>query len=322
MALLMVVLLPAAAGLAQTDTPGPAAAKITVYTQWPFDAAQATTRQQDAAGALGVPVTRQIELADGVSLSLVLIPAGQFVMGAPEDESRLDPDESPPSRVTIRRPFWIGALEITNKQYRLFRPEHNSRSIDTHWKDRVGPGPSLDAENQPVIRISCLEARSFCAWLSHKTGQRFRLPTEPEWEYACRAGTDTPVHCPVDELAKYANFADASLKSIKPWALRDGGSNDGSSVSAQVGKYLPNAWGVYDMHGNVAEWCDSTYAPYPFTGTVQGHDRAGDGLRVVRGGSWDDRPRRCRSAFRLSYPADYRVYNVGFRVVCGALAAK
>jgi len=165
-----------------------------------------------------------------------------------------------------------------------------------------------------VIRVSWFEAKEFCAWLGEQTGLAFRLPTEPEWEYACRCGTDTPFHCADADLEQFANFADASLRSIKPWALRDSERNDGASISAGVGKYLPNAWGLHDMHGNVAEWCESAYAPYPLP--EAGAESDPNAPRAVRGGSWDDRPRRVRSAFRLSYAPDFRVYNVGFRVVC------
>ena len=284
-----------------------------VYTGWPFDATEASRRQQDTALALGVPAQRTVDLPGGGSLTLVLVPAGEFIMGAPAGQSPLDPDESPAFRMRIARPLWVGRCEITNQQLRLFQPQHDSRTIDTHWKDRVGPGPSLNGENQPAVRLSWFAARDFCAWLSKCTGQPFRLPTEAEWEYACRAGTDTPWICPAHDLARYANFADASLGSLKPWALRDASQNDGVAASADVGRYQPNAWGLCDMHGNVAEWCDSVYQPYPLAGRAPA-----EGEQVVRGGSWDDRPRRVRSAFRQSYPPDYCVYNVGFRVVCEA----
>lgn len=280
-------------------------------TPWPFDAAEAKRRQEETARTLGVSVERTVDMPCGGKLTLMLIPAGEFLMGSPAAESPLDPDESPPFVVRVTRPLWVSRCEITNQQLRLFRPAHDSRNIDTHWKDRVGPGPSLNGEQQPAVRLSWFTARDFCAWLSKATGQAFRLPTEPEWEYACRAGTDTPWTCPQASLARYASFADASLGDLKPWALRDQSQNDGAAASAEVGRYQPNAWGLCDMHGNVAEWCDSIYQPYPLTAKGPG-----EGERVVRGGSWDDRPRRVRSAFRQSYPPDYCVYNVGFRVVC------
>jgi formylglycine-generating enzyme required for sulfatase activity len=280
---------------------------------WPFDGAEAKRRQAEAAQALGCPPERTLELPGGGMLTLVLIPAGEFVMGASADESRLDPDESPPFRVAIARPFWLGKCEVTNAQFRLFRPTHDSRAIDTNWKDRVGPGPSLNAEQQPAVRLSWFAARDFCAWLGRATGLTCRLPDETEWEYACRAGTNTTWVCAEAELARVANFADASLRALKPWALRDDSQRDGAAASADVGRYEPNAWGLHDMHGNVAEWCGSDYGPYPLVAARPASDTA---PKAVRGGSWDDRPRRVRSAFRQSYPPDYAVYNVGFRVVC------
>ena len=282
-----------------------------VYTPWPFDAAEAARRQAETAQALGVPVERTVDLPGGGKLTLILVPAGEFLMGAPATESPLGSDESPPFRVRVARPLWVSKYEITNQQLRLFRPQHDSRNIDTHWKDRVGPGPTLNGEQQPAVRLSLDTAEAFCDWLTKSTGQPFRLPSEPEWEYACRAGTDTPWGCPEASLSRCANFADASLGSLKPWALRDQSQNDGAAASADVGRYQPNSWGLCDMHGNVAEWCDSVYQPYPLS--AKGPT---EGERVVRGGSWDDRPRRVRSAFRQSYPGDYCVYNVGFRVVC------
>jgi len=291
----------------------PACAAPQVYTGWPFDGAEARRRQAETAQALGCAAEGTLDLPGGGKLSLVLVPAGEFVMGAPAGESPLDPDESPLFRITIARPFWMGKCEVTNAQFRLFRPEHDSRAIDTHWKDRVGPGPSLNGEQQPAVRLSWFGARDFCAWLGKATGLTCRLSDETEWEYACRAGTDTPWVCAETELARFADFADASLRSLKPWALRDDSQRDGAAASADVGRYQPNAWGLQDMHGNVAEWCGSDYGPYPLAASRAVSESA---PKAVRGGSWDDRPRRVRSAFRQSYPPDYGVYNVGFRVVC------
>ena len=291
----------------------PARAAPTVYTGWPFGGAEAKRRQQETAQALGCEVERTLDLPGGGTLTLVLIPAGEFVMGAPADESPLDPDESPPFRVVIARPLWLGRCEVTNAQFRLFRPAHDSRAIDTHWKDRVGPGPSLNGDQQPAVRLSWFAARDFCRWLGKAMGLTCRLPDEGDWEYACRAGTNTPWVCEQGNLARVANFADVSLRGLKPWALRDDSQRDGVAASAEVGRYQPNAWGLQDMHGNVAEWCGSDYGPYPLAVT---RPISESDPKAVRGGSWDDRPRRVRSAFRQSYPPDYAVYNVGFRVAC------
>lgn len=168
---------------------------------------------------------------------------------------------------------------------------------------------------------------AFCAWLSQRTGLRFTLPSEGQWEYACRADAASPLNYGnVDaDFVRHANVADASLPRIYNVTggvvvLQDFPADerfdDGALVTANVGSYESNAWGLYDMHGNAAEWTRSRYRPYPFReGALEGDRRTES--RVVRGGSFHDRPQRCRSGFRLSYPAWQRVHNVGFRVVCG-----
>jgi formylglycine-generating enzyme required for sulfatase activity len=273
------------------------------------------------AAALGLAALagaqeRVVDLGDGVTLTLVAVPAGEFTMGAPAEESPLDPDESPPFPVRIGKAFELGKYEITNAQYALFDPTHDTGWIDTHGKDRVGPGVPMNGPNQPVARVSCLETERFCAWLGERLGKACRLPTEAEWEYACRAGTQTPFSCGEGaDLGQFANSADANLGGLKPWSVRDNSRNDGAAASADAGRYQPNAWGLHDMHGNVAEWTASAYRAYPYD-AADGRERPGPtDERVVRGGSWDDLPRRCRSAFRLSYQPDQPVYNVGFRVV-------
>ena len=273
-----------------------------------------------AAVPLSAPLLAQaehtVDLGDGIALTLVAVPAGEFTMGAPADESPLDPDESPPFSVRIEKPFEIGKLEITNAQYALFDPAHNTGWIDTHGKDRVGPGVPMNGPNQPVARISCLDAERFCRWLGGKLGRVCRLPTEAEWEYACRAGTQTPFSCGDGAgLEQFANLADANLGGLKPWAIRDDSRNDGAATSCDVGRYQPNPWGLCDMHGNVCEWTASAYRPYPYDPQDGRQQPGATEERTVRGGSWDDLPRRCRSAFRLSYEPTQPVYNVGFRVV-------
>jgi formylglycine-generating enzyme required for sulfatase activity len=283
---------------------------------WPFNADEARERQTEAAQQLGVPVEREVAIGEDTTVNLVLVAPGEFVMGAAEDESALDPDESPTARVRIEKAFWLGKLEVTNGQYHCFDPAHDSGWIDTHGKDRVGPGRPLNGDAQPVCRLSWHDAQRFCAWLSGLIGAACRLPTEAEWEYACRAATETPWYSGVEEeLPKYANFADASLGYLKPWAVRDNRYNDGGIASAAVGSYRPNGWGLHDMHGNVAEGCGSAYRPYPYDPGDGREDPGGDEPRTVRGGSWDDVPRRVRSAFRLKYDPTLAVYNVGFRVL-------
>ncbi len=301
---------------------------------WPFNAEEARRRQ----AAEGV-WKKTVDLGGGVAMELVRIPAGRFVMGDANGEI----DERPLGHVVIERPFWMGACEVTNEQYRLFDPSHNSGRFTKRYQGPDGPGLSLTGPKQPAVRVSSEQALAFCRWLSQETGAEFTLPTEAQWEYACRAGLQTPLfYGGLDaDFSAWANVADKFL-SVRPGPtgglesniiahhgkgifmsavyggniLCDERYNDGTIATAQAGSYKPNAWGLYDMHGNVAEWTCTTYKPYPYKDD-DGREREGEpGRKVVRGGSWCDRPKRCRSAFRLSYPQWQRVHNVGFRVIC------
>jgi len=165
----------------------------------------------------------------------------------------------------------------------------------------------------------------FCRWLSRETGEDFTLPTEAEWEYACRAGTATPLFYGSEDadFSGVANLADKNVAHLRDyshssklaWMPRDDRFDDGHMVTAPVGTYEPNPWGLCDMHGNACEWTRSAYGPHRETDIRS--DAAATGRRVVRGGSWRDRPRRARSAFGLSYRPWQGVFNVGFRVVSG-----
>lgn len=271
-------------------------------------------------------------------MQLRFIPAGEFVMGDADGEL----DETPPARVEIQQPFWMGKCEVSNAQYSQFDPLHDSHvESKLHYQFGIHGYP-LDGSDQPVVRVSWKQAVAFCEWLSERTGQPFTLPTEAQWEWACRSGTATAFFYgdPDADFSKHSNVADAALSGLAsdPYTLlspmrrgatkfddyvpKDSRFNDGSLVSVEVGKYLPNAWGLHDMHGNVAEWTRSVYKPYPYDPEDGREAFTEQGRKVVRGGSWRDRPTRCRSAFRLSYPAWQRVYNVGFRVVCPADPAK
>jgi len=298
------------------------AVKAPVVADWPFDAAEARQRQK-AAG----PANRSIDLGNGLKLDLALIPAGQFVMGSAEGSS----DELPPAAVKIAKPFWMGKFEISNEQYAQFDPSHDSRfEHKGSWVFSEGHlGWLLNHPKQPVVRVSWEEAMQFCRWLSEKTGQNVTLPTEAQWEWACRAGSDTPMHYgDIDaDFSQLANMADATIRQLAydtdgrytmDITPRDDRFDDKKLVTANVGTYKPNPWGLHDMHGNVAEWTRSAYKAYPYKGD-DGRNRIDSSAeRAVRGGSWRDRPKRCGSAFRLSYPNWQKVYNVGFRVVIQA----
>ncbi|MHB8899085.1 MAG: SUMF1/EgtB/PvdO family nonheme iron enzyme [Thermoguttaceae bacterium] len=290
---------------------------------WPFDAAEAR-RRQDAAGPV---TTRTLKLAEGLDLEMALIPAGRFVMGGPDGPS----DQGPQRVVSIDRPFWVGRFEITNSQFALFDPGHDSRVESKNAYQFGIHGYPMNEPEQPVVRVNWDRAAAFCRWLSEKTGSVVSLPTEAQWEYACRAGTATPMSFGTldDDFSRHANLADASIRLFASdpytvdtplknatryddWIPRDGRFNDGALLPVKPGSYLPNAWGLYDMHGNVAEWTGTTYRPYP---SGEAADEAA-GPKVVRGGSWRDYPSFCTASTRLAYQPYQNVYNVGFRIVC------
>ena len=293
---------------------------------WPFDAAEAGRRQK----ARQTATVRKVPLAKGIDLELVLVPAGEFVMGSRAGCA----DERPPSRVRVRRPFWLGRFEVTNAQFACFDPSHDS-GLEYGDYIQFSPGErgwTLSRATQPAVRVSWQEAMAFGRWLSARTRLALTLPTEAQWEYACRAGTGTPLAygSTDDDFSAFANVSDATHQAIDPfgwsgrtlvippWRPADVRFDDRSRVSAPVGTYRPNAWGLHDMHGNVAEWTRSVYRPYPYRAGDGRNTPGAAGRRVVRGGSWYDRPTRCRSAFRQSYHPHQGVYDVGFRVACPA----
>ena len=243
-------------------------------------------------------------------------------------------DEQPVSPVRIERAFWMARCEINNAQFACFNPAHDSRVEDKNAYQFGIHGYPANEPAQPVVRVSWQEAMAFCRWLGARTGQQFTLPTEAQWEWACRAGAATPFSFGSrdTDFSGYANFADAKLREFasdpytvdKPltdatpyddWIPKDARFNDGALIAVAPGRYAPNTWGLQDMHGNVAEWTRSTYAAYPWAADGR-DDESRAGRKVVRGGSWRDVPARGTASFRLSYEPWQRVYNVGFRVVC------
>ena len=295
--------------------------------QWPLDAVEAK-RRQEAQGNC----RRTIDLGDGITMELVLVPAGEFVMG----EAGGLQDERPATVVRVDKPFWAGMFEVTNAQFAQFDPAHDS-AVESRFSMQFGVrGFYVNGPEQPVVRVSWNQATAFCEWLSERTGKRFSLPTEAQWEYACRAGTATPFfYGGLDaDWSPYANLADEKLREFvchtykkerdpwlnaskyDDWIPKDTRFNDGGFLSDGTGMYEPNAWGLHDMHGNVSEWTFTDYKPYPYVEDDGRNGRSPDEKKVVRGGSWRDRPDRARSAFRLAYRPYQPVYNVGFRVVC------
>jgi len=274
--------------------------------------------------------TLQLDLGEGVTMGLTGVPAGFFSMGS-NDET---PVEQPVTRVTIAKPFYMGSTEVTLEQYRQFDPDYLNGVYDMHYKDQVHRGYYMNHMKLPVIRVSWVQAMEFCEWLSARTGRKITLPTEAQWEWACRAGANTPLSFGgLDtNFSQHANMADITVKlmavsGVNPrpiknpntnmdFELKDPRSDDDTLFLAEAGAFQPNPWGLHDMHGNAAEWTRSDYKPYPYDGS-DGRNAGGKNARkVVRGGSWHDRPFRCSSSYRLGFPAWQRVYHVGFRVVC------
>ncbi len=291
---------------------------------FPMDHTAARRLQEACAGRL----PSSLDLGNGVVMRLVAVPAGAFVMG------RLDgaPDERPRAVVRINKPFAMGVAEVTNDQYARFDPEHDTRYIDMHFMDHVVPGHIANHPDQPAARVSCEEALAFCVWLSKKSGLRVTLPDEAQWEWAARAGTDTPFfYGGADaDFGRFANLADSDLRNYRmKWEgasvlqnrfphppemnfpLHDPRFKDNGFVVDYVGQTEANAWGLKDMVGNVSEWTRSSYAAYPYPGAAaQGETR-----RVVRGGSWADRPADAGASVRRAYQPWQKVFDVGFRVI-------
>ena len=288
---------------------------------WPFTADKAKEMKNGQS-------TKEIELAPGIALKFVYIPAGQFIMGSNTGEI----DAYPPSRVVINRGFWMGEVEITNEQYNVLEPEHNSRYVDQFWKDHVNEGYPANLPHQPVIRVSWEEAIDFCRKLSEKSGYKINLPTEAQWEWACRAGSDKDFwYGDLDaNFGLMENLADFQLtykavSGVDPQPMRPSNAwfsyfnflpkaeavNDSAMIQVSSYKYQPNPFGLYSMHGNIAEWTRSDYLPYPYT------DNAGEttSMKVVRGGSWLDRPMYATAHTRKAYLPWQKVFNVGFRVI-------
>jgi len=274
----------------------------------------------------GAPI--KFDLGDGITMDLAPIPAGSFSMGS-NDETQ---SEQPVNRVDIAKTFHMGTTEVTLEQYRQFDPDYLNGVYDMHYKDQVHRGYYMNDMRFPVIRISWHKAMEFCEWLSKKTGKKVSLPTEAQWEWACRAGKDTPLSFgDLDtNFSKLANLADVSVKKMavsgvnpKPmnnpnhtvdFELKDPRSDDGVLHLAKVGSYQANPWGLHDMHGNVSEWTRSDYKSYPYD-AADGRNSGGDGTKSVRGGSWHDRPFRSTSSYRLGFAPWQRVYHTGFRIV-------
>ncbi len=254
----------------------------------PFSADEAKTHQRAWAEHLNLPVL----VTNSVGMKLTLIPPGQFVMGSPQDEEWHRPDEIL-HRVTLTKAFYIGATEVTQGQ----------------WKALMGENPSFFTDDAfPVETVTWEQAAEFCRKLSEKERGKYRLATEAEWEYACRAGTTTPFHTGNTISPGQANYdGNRTYAGGKKGVFRES--------TIKCGSLPPNAWGLHEMHGNVWEWCADWYGEYPNGETRDPTGpRTGD-RRIFRGGCWINFPAVCRSANRAKVVPRSWNFHLGFRVV-------
>jgi len=244
-------------------------------------------------------------------MEFVYVPKGCFQIGSPSGEDGRDEDEGPVHEVCIDG-FYLGKYEVTNAEYRKFKSSHNSKDYK---------GKSLNGDSQPAVYVSWDDAREYARWLTGKTGKNFRLPTEAEWEYGARGGTSTSRFWgdSPNSACKYSNVADKTAKrNWSDWTVHY--CDDGYAVAAPVGSFNANDFGLYDMLGNVWEWCNDWYGEN-YYGTSPRDNPVGPSSgknRVFRGGGWFNGPRGVRSAIRIRNSPDYRYFNLGFRLVLQA----
>jgi formylglycine-generating enzyme required for sulfatase activity len=248
----------------------------------------ATCQESKPVGGQTISPAKEVttDLGGGVKLEMVLIPAGEFLMGSPASDRNAAADEKPQHRVRITKPFYLGKYPVTQEQ----------------WTAVMGSNPSLfKGPKNPVEEVSWDDCVQFFKRLNEKVGGgKYRFPTEAQWEYACRAGTSTRF-CFGDDEAGLAEYG---------WYDKNSGG-----TSHPVGEKKPNAWGLYDMHGNVSEWCQDWYGEYgPDSQTDPCGPKSASG-KVVRGGSWLSNAKNCRSASRFSWLPDSRIEFIGFRIV-------
>jgi formylglycine-generating enzyme required for sulfatase activity len=246
------------------------------------------------------------DLGDGVKLTLMLIPAGEFLMGAPKDELESEDDERPQYWVQVPQ-FLMGRYSVTQAQWRVVAGyPQESQKLD--------PDPSeFKGDNHPVENVSWEDAQEFCQRLSTKSGKTYSLPSEAQWEYACRAGTTMPFH--------YGEIITSDLVNFDGnYTYNDSPKGEYREQTSEVGIFPANDWGLHDMHGNVWEWCEddyhSTYEGVPNDGSAWVDTDRESSNRLLRGGSWADNPEYCRSACRDDDTRDYRFNIIGFRVSC------
>ena len=249
----------------------------------------------DEVARLWLLEPNSMELASGVWMELQRIPAGTFLMGTPKAEKKRDKDETR-HEVTLTQPFLIGKYPVTQAQ----------------WEAVMGSNPSdFQGDNLPVENVSWDDAQSFCVKVHEKTGHTVCLPTDAQWEYSCRAGTSTPFH-----FGQELNGTQANCDGNYPYGTTQKGPYLGKT--SPVGSYPANAWGLYDMHGNVWEWCQDWYGDYPKQSVTDPRGPEVGSICVIRGRSWYYEAAYCRSASRNGLVPSYRFSCNGFRLALGS----
>jgi formylglycine-generating enzyme required for sulfatase activity len=236
------------------------------------------------------------DLGKGIKLEMIAIPGGTFLMGSPENEAGRRDTESPQHQVSVPS-FFIGKYLLTQAQYQAVMGNNPAR---------------FKGNNRPVEKVSWDDAVAFCQKLTQKTGKNYKLPSEAQWEYACRAGTTTPFYFGKTITPDLVNYDGNYVYAAAP-------KGKYRKQTTDVGTFPPNAFGLYDMHGNVWEWCEDDWQENYIIAPLNGSASISQSTRkVLRGGSWDNLPENCRSASRYCYVAGFDLSDLGFRVVCGA----
>ncbi|MBW4469959.1 MAG: formylglycine-generating enzyme family protein [Stenomitos rutilans HA7619-LM2] len=255
-------------------------------------------------------------LGDGTTMDLVTIPGGTLMMGAPPTENGWHPNQSPQHLVTIA-PFWMGKYPVTQAQWSAVA---NLPKVNQPLSPKIS---CFTGATRPVEQVSWQDAIEFCDRLSLSTGRSYRLPSEAEWEYACRATTTTPFwfgETITTELANYSGIDwEYEGRVCSKGSYGKGPTGSDRRETTEVGSFaIANAFGLYDMHGLVREWCidrwHDNYNGAPSDGSAWVENGMTD-QRVLRGGSWNSGPKTCRSAFRGKLNPDTHLYDIGFRVV-------
>jgi formylglycine-generating enzyme required for sulfatase activity len=293
-----------------------------------------TKKQDQQIAKYPDPRSNPKSFVNTVGIRMNLIPAGEFMMGS---DDYLFPDERPQHRVRISKPFYLGIHEVTRGQFRRFVKATGYRT-EAEKDPKGGLGwnginilnfvhdpkyswlnPGFEqSDDHPVVIVTWNDAVAFCDWLGKEEARPYRLPTEAEWEYSCRAGTSTGYFSgdEPETLANFANTADASFREACRYVNFAIEARDGFVYTAPVGRFQPNAFGLYDMHGNVWELCRDGYDDryYRRSPAVDPRGPSQAAARVMRGGGWVDRPLNLRSAEREGHAPTDQASHLGFRV--------